>query len=85
MKMNLLTSTLQISVPGVLPAFWKAGWTVIVREFLFPCELVLVVVVGAKAVVRPLVVAPEQSWFNEIINSRQLKHHDDTNNNQKQK
>lgn len=60
-------------MPGVLPAFANAGCMTADCEFLVPCEeAVFVFVTGANPVVRPLVVAPKQSCFNEIINNRQL-------------
>lgn len=71
----MITSTRQISVPGFLPAFAKAGCMTAGRELLLPCELVLAFA-GANAVVRPLVVAPKQLWLNEINNNRQLPFHE---------
>lgn len=56
----LITSTRQISSPGVLPAFWKAGCMTAGREFLFPCKLVFGVGADVNPVTRPPVVAPEQ-------------------------
>lgn len=65
-----VTSTRQISKPAVLPAFEKAGCITVGREFLFPW----IFEVGAgviNPVVRPPVVAPKQSFANDIT-SKQL-------------